>query len=48
VNEGKYRLLFNRKLDGRHYGIFLQVEEKEKVDSVTKSLKGVNCRNNLS
>jgi len=36
VNEEKYRLLFNRKLDGRHYDILLQVEEKEKVDTCNK------------
>jgi len=40
VNEGKYRLLFNRKLDSRHYGILLPVEEKEKVDMCNKDFEG--------
>jgi len=39
VNGGKYRLLLNGQLDSRHYGTLLLVEEKEKLDSVTKTEK---------
>jgi hypothetical protein len=30
VNEGKYSPLYNSKVDSRHYGNLLLVEEKEK------------------
>jgi len=39
VNGEKYRLLFNCKLDSRHYGMLLPVEEKEKVDRYNKDFE---------
>ena len=39
MNGEKYRLLFNRKLDSRHYGILLPAEVKEKVYIYNKNFE---------